>query len=531
MEVSRITVGHPANDEDSLAVRWRENRHRQQEVPASEAWRGSFGIGFLVRELPPEEHGRTLVPSEDVTPLMLRDVPVGRFAHAAKRPVEYGTIGSIRLEYGAPVLDLENPREGFDLSRAPYDYLVAGARKGISDEEIRKRVTKAARFLQKDAGSEASLGMLLRDLSAQQLRVSRASGDRLNTTDDGEVADLAVRVSERMTDAAYNGVLSDGDPLRRSWFDRRDSSVEAGQIPRPSRWMPQAFTGIGRLHVEDLFETLTREERSPESAECAACGIARPLAEFSSIEGEDSEEDLGCPVCGRPARVGAESIQEAKYRDRFDRAFRDGFVADARQALPLRFGMPVELREVRRRKRTIRCVFRAGPSDREISIELPKGLATLHAEEGQTLGQGEVFARGLGEAVTGPVPRAWAHLERAAGIRHLQEAWIHTQALDLAGDPRRVYFPSQLVAVGGRSLQPSRVLLDMSHMSLEELRDGAYGVACPPLPVGKWDREEVVLPGSLRLKARIKDPRFKPRRPKSGQARPAAPAREPAATV
>ena len=487
-----------------LHRQWKRDRALRQRIPLDECWRGCVGLAALIDDLDDLQwHGdHALYRNEQVTWLALRDVPPGHFPGCGsmnRREVNYASTTVAKLRHGMPVIDFTLPcGRSVDFRRFPFSSFV------------------------KEAGGRKEW--------------VHAWGDVLDS--DARRREFAVlnKLSVQMTRFAFHGVDKEGHPVRPSWHRRRRRRGEKPyRVPHLMKWMPRPYLGFTHEHAERLYDLSTMVAKPQWVLECPCCGRRSELRLFRAQARQTFESGhfvACCPRCQRRRKWHLSDAVPAKAQRQFTLAFRDRFIKDLAQGLPLRAVGPVtycgpvrhvhdgEERPHEARKLDLRPhMFSPGLSGKMSLLFLPAEAMVL-VKPGERVDAGEVMAH----ALPSPPPRIWLTMDRVGrweamhevwGVERtsfLQQLWFRHQAQCIPSHPDLLLFPGDLVATAARDVPVQQLWWDFARAGDMDLIDvGEAAVVFPPLRVCGWDRLAFSLPGDVALDVGISDPRYRRR--------------------
>jgi len=511
--------------ESPLHAQWRQDRTVRHRVPLTEAWRGCVGLAALFRNAEHAlNHGDLmLMPNSHMQWLVLRDVPIGHFPGSQpmnRRDVNLASLAQAEFRYGMPVIDFtRDPRNSWDFKFEPSTGLVPPspaeldtlAKLGFKPEEMTK-------------------------LLSAELPVP---GDTLHAVKDAREFGVLNKLSAEMTRFAFAAKDHQGRPVRPSWHKAKPEGVGTVEVEPPYKWFPSSYLGFPIAKADQIYWEATESKPEGHAIMCSKCKehvdakVFRFRAKSLHVQTFESGDFVAdCPACRQRHKWHLEDMVPAKIVRHFPIAFKDRFTRDLGEGLPLRsVGKSVycgPLQYARERDNAnlpdavTRCAadlvphrFRSEVTGDKYLVYLP-AFSRIVAKQGQVLDAGEVWAYGLHE---NPSPSwssqdrlaKWQQLEGVCGghdyVGLFQQAWFEHQAVVDADAPGQILWPSDLVGLAAKGIEPTGIWWDICPAGRFTDSD-LDAIVFPPLRVHEWDKLRFSLPGDVALDAGINDDRF-----------------------
>jgi hypothetical protein len=290
-----------------------------------------------------------------------------------------------------------------------------------------------------------------------ELRLNRPAGDTLDASDIRQF-DVLNRLSAAMTTFAFFATDVLGKPWRPTWSKYRPLEGAYFQNPSPVKWMPRPYLGFN-------------------------------VADAERLVGEVADFDGLPPVT---------------WFDPFCRSLAEGLVLRAIQ--PEVYCGRVQGREsnVHHLRSTVDHSSRYVRLGRGAKVLVPCGR-TLEAAQPWA----RIFSQPLNERPLekpSELPTRWARLRRAFdnadSLTELALLWFQHQLVRLPSRPDLVMVPANLVSHAVRRFEPRELWWDTAP-ALPHYDWEIQAAMLPPVPLHRWNRLHLVMPGDVAVDARL----------------------------
>lgn len=463
---------------------WCVEQMSREGAPPESFDRGSMSLAMLLRNVEDTaSHGtRSFIANDNVSWAVMRDVPPGHFPgvnsiHLAG--ASYLSTGSAELHFGMP-------RISFNGKRSHHIH-----------------------FNKQSHPRSVMEPFLIREF------------------------EIYTRMSASMTRLAFHGRMKNGDPVRRSWFRARDRKVKSERVVPAAEWMPKPVLVFSRANVESLYIAATETRGNGHTSACPHCSTQFELTEFKDVAKFSTRFiDNGnwvaiCPTCGKRGYYYLDEVEYSTARRKFSGFFKTEFCAAVCRGLPIvapadwtyvgstiQSQQRLEMCTSYPRMDVLPHTFKCHATGTNETIYLPYGVPVEH-RIGTTIDAGDVIAHLLHkpgrEWQALPVPEQWQNLAPVCGgsvwVGFMQKLWFFSKGVRLHGHPDKVFYSADLASPAAYSFRPLDLWWDVTES--EPYMQGTLEAAVfPPVPLARWDKLKLTLPGDVLLDARIVHPCF-----------------------